>query len=129
MAIALDEYGGVAGLVTMEDILEEIEGDIQDEFDEAREEQIRHVDETTIEVDARVHLDDLNEHFGYELPEDADFDTVGGFAFSELGRIPDSGESFAWRNLRFTVLEADKRKIIMLRIQTDQSLVPASEEA
>ena len=129
MAIVLDEYGGVTGLVTMEDILEEIVGDIQDEFDEAREEQIRHVDENTIEVDARVHLDDLNERFGYELPEDADFDTVGGFAFSELGRIPRSQESFAWHNLRFTVLEADKRKIVMLRIQTDPSLAPAGEEA
>lgn len=128
MAIVLDEYGGVTGLVTMEDILEEIVGDIQDEFDEAQEEQIRHVDESTVDVDGRVHLDDLNERFGYDLPEDADFDTVGGFAFSELGRVPEPGESFTWRNLRITILEADKRKIIMLRIQTDQSLILAHEE-
>lgn len=129
MAIVLDEYGGVVGLVTMEDILEEIVGDIEDEFDEAREEQIHQVDRDTVEVDARVHLDDLNEQFGYELPEDADFDTVGGFVFSELGRIPEPGESFTWRNLRFTVLDADKRKIVLLRIQVDESLVPAGEEA
>lgn len=129
MAVVLDEYGGVTGLVTMEDILEEIVGDIQDEFDEAREEQIHPVDDVTVDVDARVHLDDLNERFGYELPEDSDFDTVGGFAFSELGRIPETGESFTWRNLRFTVLDADKRKIIMLRIQVDHNLIPAGEEA
>lgn len=129
MAIVLDEYGGVVGLVTMEDILEEIVGDIEDEFDEERQEQIHQVDEDTVDVDARVHLDDLNERFSFALPEDADFDTVGGFVFSELGRIPESGESFTWRNLRFTVLDADKRRIVMLRIRIDRSLVPAGEEA
>ena len=129
VAIVLDEYGGVTGLVTLEDLLEEIVGSIEDEFDEQPEEQIQRLDEDTIEVDARVHVDDLNEQFGFELPEDGDFDTVGGFVFSELGRIPVSGEEFRWRDLDFTVLEADKRRIVKLRIHHDRAAaVEALEE-
>ncbi len=128
IAIVLDEYGGVTGLVTLEDILEEIVGDIADEFDEAEEEQIRQVDDDTIDVDARVHIDDLNEEFDFGLPDEDDYDTIGGFAFSEFGRIPSEGESFTWRNLRLTVLEADQRKVVKLRIEVDRSLVPAHDD-
>jgi CBS domain containing-hemolysin-like protein len=128
IAVVLDEYGGVTGLVTMEDILEEIVGDIEDEFDAARAEQIQRIDDDTTEVDARVRIDDLNDLFDFALPDNADFDTVGGFVFSELGRIPGPGETFTWRNLRFSVLEVDKRKIVKLRIQVDRTLVPAADE-
>jgi CBS domain containing-hemolysin-like protein len=128
IAVVLDEYGGVTGLVTMEDILEEIVGDIEDEFDEAQAQQIHRVDDDTTEVDARVHIDELNELFDYALPDDADYDTIGGFVFSELGRIPRRGETFTWRNLRLTVLEADKRTVIKVRIQLDHTLVPAGGE-
>jgi len=127
IAVVLDEYGGVTGLVTMEDILEEIVGDIEDEFDDARAEQIQRIDDDTTEVDARMRIDDLNDLLDFALPDEADFDTVGGFVFSEMGRIPETGETFTWRNLRFNVLEADKRKIVKLRIQVDRSLVPAGE--
>jgi len=127
IAVVLDEYGGVTGLVTMEDILEEIVGDIEDEFDDARQEQIQRIDDNTTDVDARMRIDDLNDLLDFALPDDADFDTVGGFVFSELGRIPEQGETFAWRNLRFSVLEADKRKIVKLRIQVDRTLVTAAE--
>ena len=127
IAIVLDEYGGVTGLVTLEDILEEIVGDIADEFDAAEEEQVRHVDDDTIDVDARTHIDDLNEEFDFGLPDEEDYDTIGGFVFSEFGRIPAQGESFTWRNLRLTVLEADQRKVIKLRIEVDRSLVPAHD--
>ena len=129
LAIVLDEYGGVVGLVTLEDILEEIVGEIADEHDPAEDEPIRRVDDLTTEVDARVHLDDLNEQFGFELPEDEDFDTIGGFVFSELGHIPSSGESLTWQNLRLTVLDADKRKINLLRIEVDPTLEPAADES
>lgn len=128
VAIVLDEYGGVTGLVTLEDLLEEIVGSIEDEFDERPEEQIHQVDENTIDVDGRVHVDELNEQFAFQLPEDEDFDTVGGFVFSELGRIPAAGEQFRWRDLEFTVLEADKRRIIKLRIHHDRTAVEAVEE-
>jgi CBS domain containing-hemolysin-like protein len=128
IAVVLDEYGGVTGLVTMEDILEEIVGDIEDEFDDARQEQIQRIDDNTTEVDARMRIDDLNDLLDFALPDDADFDTVGGFVFSELGRVPEQGETFTWRNLRFSVLEADRRRIVKLRIQIDRTLVPAAEE-
>lgn len=128
IAMVLDEYGGVTGLVTMEDILEEIVGDIEDEFDDARQEQLQRVDDDTTDVDARMRIDDLNDLLEFALPDNADFDTVGGFVFSELGRIPERGETFTWRNLRFSVLEADKRKIVKLRIQVDRTLVPAAEK-
>lgn len=128
MAIVVDEYGGVAGLVTMEDILEEIVGEIVDEYDRAQEEGIWPIDSEIIEVEARVHIDDLNERFGYELPEDGDFDTVGGFVFNQLGRIPEPSESLTWNKLRITVLDADKRKIHKLRIELDPTLAAAPAE-
>ncbi|MEZ6058639.1 MAG: hemolysin family protein [Planctomycetaceae bacterium] len=129
VAIVLDEYGGVTGLVTMEDLLEEIVGNIDDEFDEAQQEQIEVVDEATINVDARMHLDDLNELYGYDLPEDEDFDTIGGFVFSELGRIPQVGSNFTWRHLDIKVLEADKRKIVKLQIHQERPAVEVMEES
>ena len=128
MAIVLDEYGGVAGLVTLEDVLEEIVGEIEDEYDRVQSEPIQHVAPNVTEVDARVHNDDLNEQFGFDLPEETDYDTIGGFVFSSLGRIPKSGESFSWRHLKFTVLEADKRRVIKLRIEVDEQLASASTD-
>lgn len=129
VAIVLDEYGGVAGLVTMEDILEEIVGEIVDEYDEDEEAPIRRLSPTVTELDARVHIDDLNEELGLELPEDGDFDTVGGFVFNQLSRVPEIGDDVVWQNLRLTVLDADKRRIVKLRLEVDESLVPAAEEA
>jgi CBS domain containing-hemolysin-like protein len=75
-----------------------------------------------------VHVDELNETFLFTLPEDEDYDTVAGFVFSELGRIPAVGEEFRWRDLDFTVLEADKRRIVKLRIRHDRTAVEAVEE-
>ncbi len=118
IAIVNDEYGGVAGLVTMEDIIEEIVGEIADEYDdEQQRDAIIAVSEDIAEVDARVHLDDLNERFEYHLPEDQEFDTIGGFVFSVLGRVPSVGETTEWNGLRFTILAADRRKIVRLRIE------------
>ncbi len=128
LAVVIDEYGGVAGLVTMEDILEEIVGDISDEYDEAKETLIREIDDNNIEVDARVHIDDLNDRFRFELPEDKDFDTVGGFAFSQFARVPNAGESFTWQQLRFTVIDADERRLGKLKIEVDPSLAAAANE-
>lgn len=129
MAIVLDEYGGVLGLVTLEDILEEIVGEIEDEHDLAEEEPIQQIDDWVTEVDGRVHIDDLNERFNYDLPEKEDFDTIGGFVFSELGHVPEVGETLTWQTLRMTVMEADKRRIVKLRIEIDRSLIPAGDDA
>ena len=125
LAIVLDEYGGVAGLVTMEDILEEIVGEIVDEYDLAATEQIHTLSPGVSEVDARAHIDDVNEQLNMNLPSDRDFDTLGGFVFSLLGRIPVAGEQFNWEQFRFTVLEADKRRIVRVRVEVDQS-IPAT---
>ncbi|ODA28019.1 hypothetical protein A6X21_14240 [Planctopirus hydrillae] len=127
MAIVLDEYGGVAGLVTMEDILEEIVGEIADEYDTLEgESPVKKIAPNIVEIDARMHIDDLNEQFLYGLPEDGEFDTIGGFVFSQLGRMPSTGEIFDWNNLKMTIIEADKRKILRLRIEQPSEVTTES---
>jgi CBS domain containing-hemolysin-like protein len=117
MAIVLDEYGGVSGLVTIEDVLEEIVGEIADEYDEAVVEGIKRIDDKTAEVLARVHVDEVNERLGITIPEEGEFDTVGGFVFHELGRIPTVGEQLLWQNIRVTVLDATRRRIDRVKIE------------
>ena len=116
LAVVLDEYGGTAGVVTIEDILEELVGEIEDEYEDTKAEPILRIDEHTMEVDGRVHVDELNDEFDLEIPEDDDYETIGGFAFSQLGSIPEKGETFQHENLRFTVTDAEERKINRLRI-------------
>ena len=118
LAIVLDEYGGTAGLVSIEDIIEEIVGDIVDEYDEEEvSEWIRRSSPTSAELDARTRINEVNDTLDIELPEDEDYETVGGFALSQLGRIPQSGETFEYRGLKVTVLSAEARKISMLKIE------------
>jgi CBS domain containing-hemolysin-like protein len=116
MAIVLDEYGGTAGLITIEDILEEIVGEIEDEYDPDAAQPIIQFSLNEIEVDARVHVDEINERLSIELAEDEDFETIGGFVFDHLGKVPAAGESFSYEGIRFTVLEADERRIQRVRI-------------
>ncbi len=117
MAFVLDEYGGVAGLVTIEDALEEIVGEIADEYDDHVVERIRRVDERTVEALGRVPVRDINQAMGLALPEDADFDTIGGFVFHELGRVPTAGEKLVRDNLQVTVLNVTRRRIEKVRIE------------
>jgi CBS domain containing-hemolysin-like protein len=117
LAVVLDEYGGTAGIVTLEDILEELVGPIADEYEKASQESSRKIDETTIEVDARMYVDDLNDEYSLSLPEDEDYDTVGGFVFSRLGYIPKAGEHFDYDNLKFTIASAEPRRVKRVRIQ------------
>jgi len=117
IAVVLDEYGGTAGIVTIEDILEELVGEIVDEYEAAPAESMQRLDENTIEIDARTYVDDLNDEFDVNLPEDDDYDTVGGFVFSHLGYIPKTGETFDYENLRFTIVAAETRKINRIRIE------------
>jgi len=127
IAIVLDEYSGVAGLVTMEDILEQIVGEIVDEYDTVEDSGIRQIAPGSIEVASRVRIDDLDEQFALDLPDDEDYDTIGGFVYAQLGRIPRKREIVTWKQLRLTVLEVDKRRIHKIRLDSlaPQPLRPA----
>lgn len=118
IAVVLDEYGGVSGLVTIEDVLEEIVGEIVDEYDQEEAEEIQKIDEDTCEALGRTHVDEINEAMRIELPDDGDFDTIGGFVLTELGRVPLPGESLVWQDrVQISVLEASKRRIDRVRIR------------
>ncbi|MHC4810407.1 MAG: hemolysin family protein [Planctomycetota bacterium] len=119
MAIVVDEYGGTAGIVTIEDVLEEIVGEIQDEHDTDHEDlpKLETIEPGLVQVDGRYHLDDLNEELGLSLPEDEEYDTVAGFVLARLGRVPAAGEAIAVDGARLTVLEASSTAIERLRVE------------
>ena len=114
IAVAVDEYGGVSGIISMEDILEEIVGDIQDEFDNEEEDIISAGDNEWI-CDARMNLEDLNEELGSDIPAD-DFDTLGGFVFDLFGKVPGRYEKITWNNLVFMIQSVDGHKIRQVKI-------------
>lgn len=117
MVVVLDEYGGVSGLVTMEDALEEIVGEIVDESDKELVDGIREIDHRTAEALGKVHIDEINERLDLELPDDGEVDTIGGFVFSEVGHVPVVGEELVRKNVRITVTEATRRRIERVRIE------------
>ena len=114
IAIAIDEYGGIAGIITMEDIIEEIVGDIQDEFDNEREDIIS-VGENMWLCDARVDLDDLNETIEAGFPVE-DFDSLGGFVFDLFGKIPVKFEKTTWNNFEFIVQDMEGHRINVIKV-------------
>ena len=117
IAVVLDEYGGTSGLVSIEDIIEEIVGEIFDEYEQPTGEPIVRLDEDTLEVDAKARIEQLADEFNIELDNNLDVDTVGGLVFSLLGYIPQKGQELEYDRLHFTVLEAERRKINRLRVQ------------
>jgi magnesium and cobalt transporter len=117
MAIVVDEYGGVAGLVTIEDVLEQIVGDIEDEYDfDDSEDNIVREQDGVYRVKAQTEIADFNEAFGTAY-SDTDFDTVGGLVLHRFGRLPRRGESIAIDGLRLQVLRADSRRLHVLQVQ------------
>jgi len=114
IAIVVDEYGGTAGLVTIEDILEEIVGEIWDEYDQEAEPIVREREGVVIAL-GKTDVDEISRALGVELREEG-FETIGGLVFNTLGRIPKSGESFEHRGVRIDILEADQRRIRKVRI-------------
>jgi len=123
IAVVLDEYGGTAGIVTLEDILEELVGEITDEYEETPAEPVKNIDNNTIEADARMNIDDINDQCDLNLPDDEDYETIGGFVFSRLGYIPKTGESFEHENLKFTITSAEARSVKRVKIQKIQNPV------
>ena len=116
MAIVVDEYGGVSGLLTIEDVLEEIVGEIEDETDEEEAEQIRQIDDNLYRIEAITEIDDFNEYFDIGFSDD-EFDTVGGLVVHKFGRLPDIGESVSIENFDFKVVDGDSRKINLLEVK------------
>jgi magnesium and cobalt transporter len=117
MAVVVDEYGGVAGLVTIEDVLEQIVGDIEDEYDfDESEDNIVREQSGYFRVKAQTEIADFNRVFGTEF-SDTDFDTVGGLVLHRFGRLPKRGEAITIGGLRFQVLRGDSRRLHALQVQ------------
>jgi CBS domain containing-hemolysin-like protein len=117
IAIVLNEYGGVAGLITLEDLVEELVGAIDDEHDvPTPDDPVVPLGGSRYEVDATLDLESLNERLGLRLPTDGDFLTVGGFAFHELGRLPEAGASFRHEGIEFQIVEVVDHSIRRVRI-------------
>ena len=117
MAIAIDEYGGTSGLITIEDLLEEIVGDIQDEYD-LEIPWMQPQDDGTLLVDARANVEELEEYYDIEIPREK-FDTVGGYLFHLLGNVPQKGEKVSDNGLVLMVEDSDERKIEKVRVWRD----------
>ncbi len=116
MAIVVDEYGGVAGLVTIEDILEQIVGEIEDEHDFEEEAMIKEQGAGEYVVKALTPIEDFNDYFKLEL-SDENFDTIGGLVLSHFGRLPRRGEAVEFEGFRYTVLNADNRTVRLLQVK------------
>jgi magnesium and cobalt transporter len=121
MAIVVDEYGGVSGLLTIEDLLEQIVGDIGDEYDIDDAEVIRKEGERTFTVPALTRIEDFNTAFGTRFSND-EFDTIGGLVLHELGRMPRRGEAIEIGGLELKVMRSDRRRIESLRVTTPRDL-------
>jgi len=125
MAIVIDEYAGVAGLVTIEDVIEQIVGEIDDEFDVEDDQNIRREGERQFSVRGGTRIEEFNRYFSVELPEDQ-FDTVAGLVMQQFGRMPRRGESVTLGGLELRVARADRRRIDSLRVIVPAKFQPAA---
>ncbi len=121
IAIVVDEYGGMSGLVTLEDIIEEIIGEIQDEYDKDKTPEFTEINPNHYMVDAQMNIDDFSQKINFTFPSDEDYDTIGGFALSIFGKFPSRGEQISFQNLKITVKEISNRRILKLDIKKTHS--------
>ncbi len=130
LAVVIDEYGSSAGIITMEDLIEEIVGNIYDEFDDVEEAEIENLGDGKWSVSGDTLIDDINEETGLEVPESEDYDTVGGFVMSKLSTIPEDGKEFDIEsdNLRIHVLKVEDKRIQRVTIEKTEPTEPAEEQ-
>jgi len=126
MAIVVDEYGGVAGLVTIEDVIEQIVGDIADEYDIEEDQPIRRDGERQFTVRALTRIAEFNDYFGAQF-SDEEFDTVGGLVAHGFGRVPRRGDAVRLGDFEFRVLRADRRRIDLLKVLAPHDVLPATD--
>ena len=128
MAIVVDEYGGVSGLCTIEDVIEQIVGEIDDEFDVEDDQNIRRDAEAQFTVRGVTRIEEFNQYFGTQLPEGQGVDTIAGLLLRELGRLPRRGESARIDGFEFRVVRADRRRIDTLRVLAPHDVPPSGDE-
>lgn len=121
IAVVVDEFGGTAGIITVEDIIEEILGEIRDEYDE-EEKVSKKINETTYVFSGKVEIDRLNEEFDLGIPE-GDYETIAGYIISELGRIPAQGEVFSIGLYTFTILRSDKTRVELIKLFAEPNMI------
>ena len=126
LALVVDEYGGLSGLVTLEDILEEIVGEIQDEHDD-EEPIFNRISENLLDADAKWDLDDAEDELGISFPKEEGYDSLGGFLFHRFGEIPEKGQKISHRGVVFKVLEVHSNRIIRVKIDTKDKISDAED--
>ncbi len=126
IAAVMDEHGGIVGIVTIEDIIEEIVGEIYDEFDKVETPEIVKIDENTLSVAAKTDIEDFNERFDQDIP-DEDFQTIGGYVFGLLGREPELNDVVEDKNITYTILELDGVKITRVKMQKSTPFIDKDE--
>jgi CBS domain containing-hemolysin-like protein len=125
LAIVTDEFGGMGGIVTLEDIIEEIVGDIRDEYDTEELAPIQKLAEGRYVADAAIPLSDLELHLGKKLPEDGDFESLGGLIIHRAGRVPEVGATVTLDGYKLIVREADEKRVVKVEIVRAELAPPA----
>ena len=127
MCIVLDEYGQAEGLITLEDIVEEIIGDIHDEFDQAEELAVRKIGDNEYIVEGSINLDDFNDELGTDIDSE-DYESLGGLIIEHLDRLPNKGDSVKISNCKLTVIKMDEKRIDLVKVQIDPEVEKTEDE-